>query len=141
MIHLVYTSKSVRQFSKDELVKLLAKSRQNNEKLGVTGMLLYQGGDFMQALEGDEEKVRALSARIALDPRHVNFTTLMDAQSEEREFPDWSMGFQNLDQLDLRELPGYTTFLDSPLRSHAFVDSPATCRKLMLLFKTHGQQT
>ena len=140
MIHLVYTSKSVSPFSKDELVKLLAKSRQNNEKLGVTGMLLYRDGDFMQALEGDEEKVRALAARIAQDPRHVNFTTLMDAHCEEREFPDWSMGFQNLDQLDLRELPGYNTFLDSPLRSHAFVDSPATCRKLMLLFKSHAQQ-
>lgn len=140
MIHLVYTSKSVDPFSKDDLVKLLAISRQNNEKLGVTGMLLYQDGNFMQALEGDEEKVRALSARIAKDPRHVNFATLTDAHCEEREFPDWSMGFQNLDQLDLRELPGYTTFLDSPLRSHAFVGSPATCRNFMLLFKTQAQQ-
>jgi hypothetical protein len=45
------------------------------------------------------------------------------------------MGFQNLNEVDPQEIPGYTTFLDSPLRSHLFGANPALCRRLLLLFK------
>ena len=87
------------------------------------------------ALEGNEAEVHALKAEIIKDPRHNNFVTLLDGACSKREFPDWSMGFQNLDELDPREIPGYSTFLDSPLRAHMFTDSLANCRRLLLLFK------
>jgi Sensors of blue-light using FAD len=135
MIQLVYVSSSVKPFTHDELLQLLDKARQNNEKLGITGMLLYKNGDFMQALEGDEQQVHSLSAQIAKDPRHKDIRTLLDGPYTEREFPDWSMGFQDLNDMDPREVPGYSTFLDSPLRGHAFTN-PARCRELFLLFKT-----
>jgi Sensors of blue-light using FAD len=136
MIQLVYVSSSVKPFSDNELLQLLEKSRRNNDKLGITGMLLYKNGDFMQALEGDEVQVRALSAQIARDPRHKDVSTLLDGPCVTREFPDWSMGFRNLTGMDPLDVPGYSTFLDSPLRSLAFTNSPALCRELLLLFKT-----
>jgi len=49
MIQLVYTSSSIKPFSIDELLLLPDKARRNNSKLGITGMLLYKDGDFMQA--------------------------------------------------------------------------------------------
>ena len=60
MFHLVYVSSAVRPFSKSELVELLNVTRDNNSRLGVTGMLLYRDGNFMQVLEGGEPVVRAL---------------------------------------------------------------------------------
>jgi FAD-dependent sensor of blue light len=136
---LVYVSSGVRAFSDQELVQLLEKSRLNNYSLGITGMLLYKDGDFMQALEGSEDKVRRLSATIAKDSRHKDIVTLMEGTSAVREFPDWSMGFQDLCAINLRELPGYTTFLDTPLRAHSFAQNPARCRSLLLHFKNNPQ--
>ena len=136
---LVYVSSGVKAFSDEELVQLLEKSRLNNYSLGITGMFLYRDGDFMQALEGPEDKVRRLSATIAKDPRHKDILTLFEGRSERREFPDWSMGFQDLSALNLRELPGYTTFLDTPLRAHSFAQNPARCRSLLLHFKNNPQ--
>jgi hypothetical protein len=139
MIQLIYVSASVRPFSAEELTELLQRSRQNNEKLGITGMLLYKDGNFMQGLEGEENAVRALAARIAKDPRHKDFATLLEKQVSEREFPDWSMGFHNLTGMDPMEVPGYSTFLDSPLRVQDFKATPSNARSLLLLFKSEAQ--
>ena len=135
MIQLVYVSASTKPFSNEQLLQLLASSRRNNHRLGVTGMLLYKDGDFMQALEGDQDAVHELSEKIRRDPRHTGIRVLLESAASEREFPDWSMGFQNLNEVDPRDIPGYTTFLDSPLRSHVFGADPALCRRLLLLFK------
>jgi len=70
MIQLVYVSSAVKPFTDQELLGLLEKARENNQKLGITGMLLYKNGDFMQALEGDEQVVLSLADHIAKDLRH-----------------------------------------------------------------------
>jgi hypothetical protein len=135
MIEYVYTSSAVGPFTEDDLLELLGKARKNNENLGITGMLLYKDGDFMQALEGNEDRVRELSKRIAEDPRHTNFKVLLERSCTQREFPDWSMGFQNLNDISSEEVPGYSTFLNSPLRSLPFATDPTLCRRFLLLFK------
>jgi FAD-dependent sensor of blue light len=135
MIEIVYTSAAAEHFSEEQLIELLRKSRINNTRLGITGMLLYKNGEFMQVLEGEEDAVRSLSKRIAADPRHTNFKVLMDRPCAEREFPDWSMGFTNLDAVTAQDVPGYSRFLDSPLRSLPFTTDPTMCRRFLLLFK------
>jgi hypothetical protein len=45
------------------------------------------------------------------------------------------MGFRNLDDLDPLEVPGYSTFLDSPLRAENFSATPSLARTFLLLFK------
>jgi Sensors of blue-light using FAD len=135
MIEFVYSSSSVGQFTEDQLLELLAKSRRNNKNLDITGMLLFKDGDFLQVLEGEEDRVRALSKKIAEDPRHDNFKVQLVRPCTKREFPDWSMGFQNLDELSPQDVPGYTTFLDSPLRSLPFTADPTLCRRFLLMFK------
>ena len=135
MIQFIYVSSAVKPFTNDELLQLLDKARENNEKLGITGMLLYKAGDFMQVLEGDDTAVRWLSSRISKDPRHRDVKALIDGPATEREFPDWSMGFRNLNDLDPLEVPGYSTFLDSPLRAENFAAKPSLARTFLLLFK------
>ena len=80
MIRMVYISSAVRLMTDAELVSLLRQCRANNEKAGITGMLLYKGGNFMQALEGPEEDVDRLQRRIETDPRHTGIITLSRAR-------------------------------------------------------------
>ncbi len=60
---------------------------------GITGLLLYHDGNFLQILEGEAEKVQATFARIAANPRHRNLQRLPPVSVHTRLFPDWSMGF------------------------------------------------
>src|ERR1700690_3929528 len=132
---LVYLSSATISFSDMDLIELLKQSRENNSKLGLTGMLLFQDGAFLQALEGEEEKVRALYNHIARDPRHGRLTVLFQGFSDKRDFPDWSMGYHNLNSPETAKIPGFSLFLDTPLTIAGFSPNPGRAKKLLLLFK------
>jgi Sensors of blue-light using FAD len=95
--HLIYTSQALHEFSAADLKKLLVRSRLNNSAVNVTGMLIYRGGVFLQALEGDEPSVREVFSRIEADTRHshVQILTNQPSVSGQRLFGKWSMGFAN----------------------------------------------
>jgi len=97
MFHLIYTSQARQMFSDADLKKLLMRARSNNGKIGVTGMLIYHDGAFLQALEGDELSVRDVFKRIEKDARHSRVAILRNQVSfgGRRFFGDWSMGFAN----------------------------------------------
>jgi FAD-dependent sensor of blue light len=137
MFSMVYVSSAIDQFSEAGLRELLATSRTNNTRLGLTGMLLYKEGSFMQVLEGDEAAVRALYAKIGLDPRHRGLLTLLQGPLEERLFPDWSMGFRDLSSAEARSTEGFSEFMNTPLTGAEFSSDPARCQKLLLTFKKH----
>jgi hypothetical protein len=98
-------------------------------------MLLYKGGNFMRALEGEERTVREPYAKIAADPRHGGEITLLEGNTDERRFPDWSMGFRDLDPPEARAEPGYSDFLNSPLSGREFSGDPSRAQRLLLTFK------
>lgn len=137
MYYLVYASSAVAPFTKDDLRALLATSRANNAELGVTGMLLYKDGNFMQALEGGELTVRDLYAKIASDPRHKGEIILLQGTTEGRQFPDWSMGFRDLTtpEAHASEAVGYSEFLNAPLTGREFSGDPSRAQRLLLTFK------
>ena len=93
LFRLMYVSSGVRLFSDKELGELLAVARRNNAQLGISGMLLYLDGNFLQVLEGNESDVRRLLATIDKDVRHRGLIVLISQSIETRAFPDWSMGF------------------------------------------------
>ena len=135
MFSLVYVSAAVTWFSARELRALLDQCRHSNAELGITGMLLYKDGNFMQSLEGDEGTVRALVARIAVDRRHQGMVTLTSGHTAGRQFSDWTMGFCDLTVPDGDLPPGYTEFLDTPLQAAAFLPAPRRCMDLMHVFR------
>jgi hypothetical protein len=118
MFQLIYASAATKNFSHDELSSLLIKARPNNIALGITGMMLYHSGSFLQILEGDDDNVNALFSIIERDKRHTNvkiiYRDIADGNGE-REFEDWSMGFVNTAKYT--NLPGgfvnYATELES----------------------------
>ncbi len=135
MYFIVYVSAAVTWFSPTELRALLASCRLNNERAGITGMLLYKDGNFMQALEGDENAVRALHARIEVDRRHHGLLTICSGQADARQFEQWSMAFVDLGA-PAEDLPaGYSRFFDLPLTDPVFVQSPNRCQELLNLFR------
>lgn len=135
MFALAYVSSAVHPFSTIELQDLLQISRADNSKLGVTGMLLYKDGNFMQVLEGDQKIVSELSAKIQKDRRHKGVIVIYQGRVDQRQFPDWSMGFHDLNSPEFQNTPGYNDFLNTPLTGSEFSANPSRARKLLLIFK------
>ena len=132
---MAYLSSATIPFSEQELEELLKRSRASNSKLGITGMLLFKDGNFMQILEGIEDKVRALYDKIARDRRHGSCKVLFEGHSSEPNFPDWAMGFHNLRSLDAIGTPGFSRFLDSALTVRDFGDDLPRAKQLLMLFR------
>lgn len=91
-----YVSSASQLLSAEQLEELLATSRRNNMAQDLTGALLYQDGNFIQVLEGEQSVVEDTYSRIAADPRHRQVIVLVRGTTEERQFADWSMAFSDL---------------------------------------------
>src|SRR5690348_2303117 len=91
MRQLLYVSNTAYEFGLGDLDNVLTASRRNNAMLGITGLLLFIDGGFLQILEGEERAVRELYTRITSDPRHRNARVMLDREVPVRAFPDWSM--------------------------------------------------
>jgi Sensors of blue-light using FAD len=94
MLQIVYTSAANQEFSSAELERLLAGARRRNRTVGVTGMLVFHDGIFLQALEGETRAVNEIFVSILADARHHDVTVLHRGPGrEQRVFGDWPMGF------------------------------------------------
>lgn len=81
---------------------IITTSKAQNPKHGITGILLYHKGKFVQVIEGEEEELRSLMNNIEKDERHTNLRYLIDENISERGFEQWNMEFFNLsDKLSL----------------------------------------
>lgn len=94
MLRLIYSSHAKREMTVQDLEHILAVSRARNALVGITGLLMYRDGKFLQCLEGDAAAVRDTYARILRDPRHHRAVHLMEERAEQRSFPDWAMEFR-----------------------------------------------
>jgi len=107
---IVYISTAIGDFGEAALLQLLKRSRGFNERAGITGVLMYGGGRFLQVLEGCPAAVRCLYARIAADPRHGRLEKLADGLLPRREFAEWYMSFAPLPaSLNWQQVSGYLT--------------------------------
>ncbi len=100
LVRLMYVSRAAKAVTQDELVAILKKSKANNPGLGVTGVLCFSDGIFLQVLEGGRNAVSALYNRIATDLRHRDVVLLRYEEIGERRFAGWSMGQVNLNRLN-----------------------------------------
>jgi hypothetical protein len=130
--HLVYVSSAVAELSDEQLAEILEVARRNNAASGITGMLIYAGGNFLQVLEGRKAEVLETIARIERDPRHKGLIHLLKADTAERYFPEWSMGFKSIDPREMAEIPGYRDLRNLSLR-----DLESTAHKLIRQFMRH----
>jgi hypothetical protein len=100
LVRLLYASRAVPAVDQEALVAILKKSKANNLTLGVTGVLCFSEGIFLQVLEGGRGPVNKLYNRIAADPRHTDVELLCYEEIGERRFAGWSMGQVNMSRLN-----------------------------------------
>ena len=94
---LVYLSQATRKLDKEELAAIWAQAKANNASIDVTGSLFYNGGWFLQVLEGPAATLAKLYKKIELDPRHKNSRILYNEPAAFRTFSRWTMNMTNLD--------------------------------------------
>ena len=110
MIQLSYLSTATEPMAAEPLSALLRQCLGYNPGNGITGLLLYGNGTFLQALEGEEDIVVPLYEKIARDPRHADVTCLGRRTIQARQYPEWSMGFRRVAAADLADVAGLRDF-------------------------------
>jgi hypothetical protein len=135
MYHLAYISHACSPFSETELVSLLQKFREANKVTGITGMLIYLQERFIQVLEGDHSAIKRLYNKIEKDPIHKKVSILLEGDSEERIFKNWSMGFKNLSLTDYNELSGFQDIDEFFKKENISNESSAALIFLKLFYK------
>ncbi len=90
---IAYVSSASWNLLPEQVERIVSEARRINALNGVTGVLLYCDGNFMQYLEGDENAVVATFDRIRASESHYQINELMNQPILEREFGDWTMGF------------------------------------------------
>lgn len=132
---LVYVSAATVKFGKPELLALLNKARDNNQGLGISGLLLFRDGDFLQMLEGERSAVKRLFNVIERDPRHSGTIVLLEEEAESRLFADWSMGFRDLNDPEVKAMPGFSPFMNSSLAAASLTHGSGEAMELLRLFQ------
>jgi len=93
---IVYVSSATLPLTVPELEALLLSARKFNDRVGVTGVLLYHDGTFFQYFEGPAEGVAQVYARIQASRSHHSIYELLNANIKARLFPSWLMGASNV---------------------------------------------
>lgn len=132
---LLYISAATHEFTEEELQELLAVARVKNEEQGVSGMLLFHEGSFIQALEGDKAQVEDIYNRIGKDPRHTETQILFRGEVDHRDFDGWSMGFYRSNQSSAKNLEGFHQFLKSGFRNKDEEVNSSLARKALQAFR------
>lgn len=66
----------------------------NNQRDGLTGLLIVGGRRFLQALEGPQQVLNRAYRRIRADNRHFALVQLSRRSVAKRSFADWDMAYQ-----------------------------------------------
>ena len=72
---------------------IVAASRRRNLSLDVSGALVFTGVHFAQILEGSQDALCILMARIRSDIRHDCVEVVRQMRIDQRSFRDWSMAY------------------------------------------------
>jgi hypothetical protein len=100
LVRLIYASRAAGAVNAEVLMPIMKASRSKNAAAGITGVLVYSDGVFLQLLEGGRNAVSGLYNRIACDTRHRDVVLLAYDEVDERRFAGWSMGQANLSRLN-----------------------------------------
>lgn len=133
LIQLIYVSAATIELSDEELAKVLESSVRHNKEQGVTGMLLYAGGNFIQVLEGEAAAIDETMSRIERDPRHFQLIVLERSPVAEREFGNWYMGFRHLNEAEIAD-PSFVPFCTHQMAPERMQVKPGVALELLRHF-------
>ena len=120
LVRLLYASRAVDR-SEAAIEAILSQSRHFNPTSGITGILCYGGGIFLQAIEGGRSPVSELYGHIQQDKRHKDVVLLHYEEISERRFGGWTMGQVNMSKIN-------TSICSSTQRSLSWTPMPYPVR-------------
>ncbi len=100
LVRLLYVSRLADPTKPEVIDGILADSRKHNPAQGITGILCYGAGIFLQAIEGGRDAVSQLYNHISKDLRHKDVVLLHFEEITERRFGGWTMGRVDLAKLN-----------------------------------------
>lgn len=140
-VRLIYASQSTRAMTESDLTDVLKTARKNNERNGISGLLLYCSQSFLQVLEGDPAEVDATYQHIQADPRHKNLRLLSRSPIDNRKYDEWSMGFDHVNESDIvAAFPGYKPATEYPLVSADLIRNAAVAETMLELHQRNSPQ-
>ncbi|AJG24423.1 BLUF domain-containing protein [Cupriavidus basilensis] len=108
LVRLLYASRACQPADPALVDAIVATSVANNPKHGITGVLCYGNGIFMQALEGGRTEVSRLYQLLGRDARHEDVVLLHYEEILEREFAGWAMGLVNTGKVNMATILKYS---------------------------------
>jgi hypothetical protein len=108
LVRCLYASRATKVVGDGALDAILKQSRKNNPKRGITGMLCYANGVFVQAIEGGRGEVCGLLGQIVKDERNTGLEILLFEEITERRFGNWTMGQVNMASVNSALLMKYS---------------------------------
>ena len=130
LVRLLYASRAVDP-QPAVIDSILAQSRQFNPSTGITGILVYGGGIFLQAIEGGREAVSDLYGHIQKDARHKDVVLLHYEEISERRFGGWTMGQVDVARVNTNILLKYSERAELDPYSVSGIVSLALLEELM----------
>jgi hypothetical protein len=139
LVRLLYVSRALDPKADEETDSILDSSRQHNIANGITGILCYGGGIYLQAIEGGRKQVNELYGHILRDARHKDVVLLHYQEITERRFGGWTMGKVNLSKLNTSIVLKYSEQPELDPYSVSGVVSLALLEELMLTASIIGR--
>jgi acylphosphatase len=110
---IIYISTAQPALTEDVLLELLSESQKRNAAREITGLLLLSDGNIIQIIEGPEDAAKALYQKISKDKRHRGVTLMKSRDIENRDFPNYKMGFKRARSKDFKEkLPNFSKIVE-----------------------------
>jgi hypothetical protein len=100
LVRLLYVSRALDPNDAQATQSILDAARMHNISNGITGILCYGGGIYLQAIEGGRHQINELYGHIVRDKRHKDVVLLDYEEITERRFGGWTMGQVNLTKLN-----------------------------------------
>ena len=132
MISKVYISSAKLMLQERDIISIVKAAQIKNQSMGITGILLFNSGNFMQLIEGAEANVAELYEKIKNDNRHTDVTQLLEEEISHRNFDNWFMGYKDLATLNrvdqdilspfLNEEPNFSIYKNNSYRALEFLE-------------------
>ncbi|MDO9025783.1 BLUF domain-containing protein [Zwartia sp.] len=139
LVRLLYVSRALDPKATEVTESILDSARQHNMSNGITGILCYGGGIYLQAIEGGRRQVNELYGHIVRDPRHKDVVLLHYSEITERRFGGWTMGQVNLSKLNISTVLKYSEQPELDPYSVSGEVSQALLEELMLTASIIGR--
>ncbi|MEM9387990.1 MAG: BLUF domain-containing protein [Pseudomonadota bacterium] len=93
LLRLTYISRYNNHNESDELQRILSQAQENNERNGITGVLVFNHNYFLQSIEGRRPVINNLLRKLVRDSRHFALQIIEAREIDQRRWSGWSMNY------------------------------------------------